>query len=1534
MKIVGTDLEAWAQRMDSRSLLPELIRRLIHGTIPLSDIGLIDFPSGEGVGKHGVDGRVIVREGHAFVPPGASVWEMGVSKDFKGKANRDYEARRDDPGPGIDPKQTTFVFVTPRRWYNHEEWATEKRKDGLWADVRVLDADSLEQWLDLAPAARAWVGPRVGKAPDAQELEDWWQEWSLQTDPPTSPTLVYGQREQGEHEVLAWLASPPAERVAKVEEPTEAIAFLYACVRRLPPSERPAILDRTLVVPDADTLRRAAVHPSGLIIAVASGQNELAGLSRTAVAKGHHVLRTSPAPGPKDRLDLGPIDPKVAAVALEQMNLPKVQAEEYAKQAKGSLTQIRRLLGDLREFPAELAPWVLVGGWSETNEQDEAVIAQIVGRDVTFVREMVRRYSAGPNTVWVRVDNTVRWASHLVAFRALANGLAAPDLERFVKAVIDVLKIPDPRYELEPSVQFAAAMYGKTLPHSRELREGLLETLVLLATAAESLRDGLDGQGYADRIVRLLLKACTRREHWSTLDRQLPSLAEASPMAVLATIRQGVESAPDLMKEVLRVEPTRFGGNYNVGLVWALETLAWSPEHLPEAAMLLARLAALDPGGNSHPRPAGALVSIFLPWYPQTMADLDGRIGALEAVAKHVPEVAVKVILDLFRKETTSSTHRPAVRMWAAGWQEGVSVGELAATHERISALAIATADTHPELWSLLVTQLGMFPDSVRGDGYHYLANLELTSMADDLRDGLRKAVRMALHYGVRHPDSARAPTQAEREVLNTLLERLTPMDLREVHRWLLDRIVHLPDVSEFPWAEMGKELRKRQIAAGRELAQAFSTHDILAFAESVSRRSELGFVIAGESTHHDLVIDLIKASFSTSESSEAQAARREFRDGLVVALHSLNPERFWLDLLEPSGAFASLSVVQRADLLVPLGAPPGIWPTLETLGDEAKAAYWGRMEPMLVQEEDTEFAVRQLLKWKLPQKALTFAGMRAEQLVSQNPPLAVRVLDDAATSEPEEGPGQTGRHSYHVASLLKHLVESDGASREELFRLEWLWLPLVEHEYQPSVLFQELGENPEHFVEMLCFLFRGDDEENVPPSEIEVLRARHAGQVLGAWHQLPGTRADGSIDKDQLRSWVTKARELLRERKRKAIGDERIGAVLAECPVGADGYWPHEAVRDVIEGLNDVSHIQTGFRVGRYNQRGVMWRDPETGGAAERAIGERYAAAATALRTRWPTTARFLESLARSYEEDGKSEDRDTRRMLERYSSSPRAQDRVRVFMDELQTRGQYTFGLAELAEEIEMNERDALEAATTLVRDRRLVAPQPDFFVIVPPQYRPVEAPPPSWYLDKWMAFAGMPYAVGLLTAASHHGASEQAAQVFQVLVPSAMEPATVGRVRFEFVVDTKAGSDFGVVGERTTTGSMRVTTPNRTLWDLVEHADAVGGIDLAARVIDELVSEVTELTAMGETTGDLSGAGLASYAEHYGIEVAQRLGWILEHLGHGRLARNLREVVVNQSAAPVSLRRSIPLDPSSGQPAQPPWQVWTDSPLETDS
>lgn len=76
----ATDLNSWADRLDSRSRLPEVVRRLIHATVARPR--RVDLPSEESVQLGGWDGIVEIPEDYVYVPAGYSGWEFGASKEL------------------------------------------------------------------------------------------------------------------------------------------------------------------------------------------------------------------------------------------------------------------------------------------------------------------------------------------------------------------------------------------------------------------------------------------------------------------------------------------------------------------------------------------------------------------------------------------------------------------------------------------------------------------------------------------------------------------------------------------------------------------------------------------------------------------------------------------------------------------------------------------------------------------------------------------------------------------------------------------------------------------------------------------------------------------------------------------------------------------------------------------------------------------------------------------------------------------------------------------------------------------------------------------------------------------------------------------------------------------------------------------------------------------------------------------------------------------------------------------------------------
>ena len=138
-QIDGTDIARWAETLDARSSLPELVRRLITATVKLDQTSRIDFPSGEGIQKFGYDGILDVVSGNAWVPIGCSVWEMGADKNISTKANDDY-SKRTDNSLGIDKANTAYV-LSSGAWscFAHDIQGCNKMQINQKADTKLVE---------------------------------------------------------------------------------------------------------------------------------------------------------------------------------------------------------------------------------------------------------------------------------------------------------------------------------------------------------------------------------------------------------------------------------------------------------------------------------------------------------------------------------------------------------------------------------------------------------------------------------------------------------------------------------------------------------------------------------------------------------------------------------------------------------------------------------------------------------------------------------------------------------------------------------------------------------------------------------------------------------------------------------------------------------------------------------------------------------------------------------------------------------------------------------------------------------------------------------------------------------------------------------------------------------------------------------------------------------------------------------------------------------------------------------------------------
>jgi len=656
--VSAEDLSDWANRTDGVMSLSTLLAHLIlakhGGTVQLR------FPADEGVRHPGWDGRTSTEIGSTYVPKGDAGWEIGAQRsNISQKATDDYRKRSAAPAP-LNPASAAYVFVTPRHWPQKDEWAKARQDEGPWREVRAYDADDLVHWIEQTPAVGLWLATRLGKRPaGTRELENVWEEWSLATQWPLIEDLVLSDRDQDAIEVLRWLRGEPTVLSIQATTTDEVMAFFHATLRELPDDLAASYRARCLVATTAAAARALANSPAPLILLLADPEP---GLAQSLARRGHYVLQAY-----DERLvsrgelrTLARPSREGIASALTAAGVAAPHAKALARDSARNLAVLRRLIpgapGRLPPRWAEEPPRrallaaLLAGGWDEDAEADRARLSEIADQPYDAVIADLAPCVGKFDSPLQKIGSTWRIASPFDAWFLLAHNLTAVDITRFEAAAHAVLGSADPRFGMDPDERWMAAVRGVHPEYSGMLRHGIGQVLILLALWGDRVRTVPDAGRRADAIVGKLLRNADAQRWWS-LSRDFRLLAEASPDAFLTAVEDSLDQNDPPIKALFGHEGGVFGTEHLSDLMWAIESLAWSPDLMPRATHVLARLEAIDTKPRRYVNgPANSLRRIHLLWMPQTYASLDQRLRALDLIRKREPNAAWNLMLAVLPK--------------------------------------------------------------------------------------------------------------------------------------------------------------------------------------------------------------------------------------------------------------------------------------------------------------------------------------------------------------------------------------------------------------------------------------------------------------------------------------------------------------------------------------------------------------------------------------------------------------------------------------------------------------------------------------------------------------------------------------------------------------------------------------------------------------------------------------------------------------------------------------------------------------------
>jgi addiction module HigA family antidote len=1252
LSIKAVQVQAWADRLEARAELPALLRKLVTSTSTC--LSKVDFPAFENSQRPGWDGHVISTSATPWIPLGASGWEFGVNKEIAEKAEGDYRARTVEVVPEIRAS-TTFVFVTPRNWPGKTAWLAARRSAAEWKDVRAYDASDLEQWLEGSIPAQAWMGERLPLgASDIQSLDSHWKQWAAVTEPEMSKALFGPAAKAWGGKIANWLSQPAEQPFTVVADSEEEALAALVCAFESESCAEVHAGDRVVVVRSADALAKVTGATSDCIVVLASAEAERqsAGLHRA-----HHtvvVTRRNALEAPPDiTVDL--VDDTTFHDALQEMGFSHADVERLGRESGQSQTVLRRRLATMpaiksppwaaqQDIAGRLVPLVFIGAWDAASEADQSIVSDVAGVAYDAIERTMAElqgeeqcpvWSAGPYRGMV---------SKTDAFYAVQRLVTASDLRRFLEVARVVLSESDPALELPEEQRWASNLYGKSRKHSGALRQGLCETLVLLAVHGDNLfkrRLGFDVEGHVNGLVRGLLVPLDPTT-WQSQRDDLPRYAEAAPGVFLDLLEQDLKSDEPKVHALMTPADSRpFSSPGRTGLLWALESLAWNPRWVFRVVRILAKLAEVKLNDNWVNKPEHSLAAIVRCWMPQTAAAIDQRLEAFDLVVRNSPEVGWRLCLDQFDPASTIGNHsaRPRWRAAAAGAGEPVSYGEMHQMARRALDLAIGWQSHDDRTLGDLIDRLEGFLDD-QDAVWAAIKAWAATNPPDAAKARLRERIRrrtLTLR-GRRRGSTGTAPAQALKAY-----DVLTPADVVLRHLWLFEQhwvqesMAELADQA-FNYEKREDRIQQLRTQALQEIWASVGLDGVVRLCEASEAPRVIGWCLASGVLNASEVETFVAATLQRG----VGAALRRIDDclaGLLAKIDAHLRKAVLASNVEGGLARGGQSATEVVRLLqcAPFGCET--WDLVDRLPERPRKSYWKEVWPsryLSGDASDANRAIDELLRADRPRAAFNMVGMAFAEITTER---LARLLVEAATNASEpQGHHQLSPHA--ISDALKELTQRSEVQEEEVARLEFLYIDALAHtEHGIKNLERQLAQSPSLFMQAVAFAFKRDDDCEDPPElragneQAATGLASAAYSLLSRARLLPGSDGKGSTDPRKLRDWLTQVRALTRQHAREGVGDSMIGQLLARSPAGADGIWPGEAVREALEDFG-TERMASGMITGRFNARGAIYGADD--GRQERDLAATYRESTARLAGRYPFTACVLDEMAAMYERDG----------------------------------------------------------------------------------------------------------------------------------------------------------------------------------------------------------------------------------------------------------------------------------------------------------
>ncbi|MDR3668831.1 MAG: hypothetical protein P4L35_18505 [Ignavibacteriaceae bacterium] len=925
--------------------------------------------------------------------------------------------------------------------------------------------------------------------------------------------------------------------------------------------------------------------------------------------------------------------------ALEDIGIGISDVYEYIAKTKRSFLALYRQITIIpsKQKPGwvntydmrELIPALLAGGWNENKAGDIENLSEFANRTYDEYIEKISHWLVLEDSPITKTNNNYQIVSTQDMWNYLYEHIVKSDYEKFHMYLLAVFGAKDPKYELPEKDWYAASVYGKEPNYSKLLCESLIVSLVML-----SLRDGLPNnfnvistENEVDFLVKQIMDNINDWDNWYTIAPFLPLLAEASPKSIIQKFEEHLRNE-DSCFWLMFAKPSDplFGTNYYTNVLWALEKLAWHKEFAFRSIVILTRISERNFEFKIVNSPFNSLYEIFCLWHPQSALSIDERMRALKYLMGKYQNTAWKLLGSLLPSGINSicgNIQTPIWRDWDENIKRGASNEEYLGQVKIIIDLLLDNIIPEEKKWVIILDNISAFIYNIDAITEKLLEQNELFPENDrqKISDKIRSLISKHRHF-VNADWSMKKESTDKLEIAFNVIE---PKDVRIKHKHLFSFSPALlnPYVYEghekYDWNEEKKLINDAKEKVMQEIFAEYGLGVVLDVISNAEESFYTGVIFAEKILNFNIDWDAFDSLKNKGKKGivSSTLCRILQERGLSYIIGSINAN------------ISSFTDKNLGDIFCMLPFSYEIWAELEKYSNDISDTYWSNVDVFSIAslpEEQASYAINKLLLNKRPysiMKNLTHSKFN-------NTSLIIEILDRGMQLVSEnENNGLSLRNfsADEIVEIFKKIYDNKNIDDERVSRLELFYLPYFKYFGKPLCLFKEISNNPELYVFLISLAFKGYEVDHLEVSEEMQVKAKNAYEILNMFKSIPGF-ADNYIDSKHFNNWINKVLIQSKSNGRGDIAESLIGELLSHSPVGEDGVWPHEIIREYFE-MHCTQRMADNFIIGKTNQRGVHTIN---GGKEEKEIAQKYKEQSEEIQFSYPQSAILLKRLNECY--------------------------------------------------------------------------------------------------------------------------------------------------------------------------------------------------------------------------------------------------------------------------------------------------------------